>query len=93
MERNGPRLLILDNFEEVAQAGVVLAKFHHSNLRLLLTSRRSDWPPATGLSSLPLDLFSPTESLTFLNQSLKKRQDKEEALSTLAERWVICRSD
>jgi tetratricopeptide (TPR) repeat protein len=85
-KRNGPRLLILDNFEEVAQARAVLSKLHHLNLRLLVTSRRPDWTPTMGLASLPLDLFSPTESLAFLNQSLKKRKDKEEELITLAER-------
>ncbi|HAE60549.1 MAG TPA: hypothetical protein DCG54_13865, partial [Anaerolineae bacterium] len=39
--KNHPRLLILDNFEDLAEANPVLARLRHSGLRLLLTSRLS----------------------------------------------------
>ena len=83
---NGPRLLILDNFEDVAGANAVLPRLMHSNLRLLITSRRTDWPTTIGLSSIPLDIFNKEESLAFLKRSLKKRDDKEDDLNTLAAR-------
>ena len=82
----GPRLLILDNFEDVPQANHVLSRLRHSNIRLLVTSRHSDWPATTGLSSIPLELFSKEESLAFLKESMKKRKDKDDELNTLSER-------
>jgi hypothetical protein len=85
-KRNGPRLLIMDNFEDSDQSHVVLSRFRHSNLRLLVTSRRSDWPYATGLLSLQLDLFTLKESLAFLSQSIKKRKDRRDDLVALARR-------
>ena len=41
---DGPRLLILDNFEEPGLANEVLAPFQHPNLRILLTSRQGVFP-------------------------------------------------
>ncbi len=82
----GPRLLILDNFEDVANANNVLPRFRHSSIRILVTSRRSDWLPTTGLNPILLELFSPTESLDFLKQSLLKRKDNDTDLNTLSER-------
>lgn len=67
---NGPRLLVLDNFEEVELANQVLAGFQHPNLRILLTSRRSDWPANLGLQSIGLKVFTPQESLKFLHELL-----------------------
>ena len=46
--QNSPRLLILDNFEEIESANEVLARLRHSGLRLLITSRRTDWNTALG---------------------------------------------
>ena len=83
---DGPRLLVLDNFEAVEQAGDVLTRLRHSSLHLLVTSRRSDWTPASGLHPLPLELFTPKESLDFLRRSLDKRKDTDADLATLAER-------
>jgi len=83
---DGPRLLVLDNFEAVEQVNEGLPRLRHSNLRLLVTSRRNDWTPAAGLHALPLELFSPQESLAFLKNALEKRKDQETDLQTLAER-------
>lgn len=41
-QSDGPRLLILDNFEEVGLANDVLSQFQRPYLRILLTSRRND---------------------------------------------------
>ncbi|MDQ3007068.1 MAG: TIR domain-containing protein [Chloroflexota bacterium] len=45
---DGPRLLVLDNFEAVEQINSVLTRLRHSSLRLLITSRRADWPKTAG---------------------------------------------
>jgi len=82
----GPRLLILDNFEDVANANNVLPRFRYSSIRILVTSRRSDWLPTTGLNPILLELFSPAESLDFLKRSLLKRKDNNDDLNTLSER-------
>ena len=82
----GPRLLILDNFEDVAHANDILPRFRHSSIRILVTSRRSDWLPTTGLNPILLELFSPAESLDFLKLSLLKRKDNDDDLNTLSER-------
>lgn len=74
---DGPRLLILDNFEEVAQANDVLVRFQHPSLRLLVTSRRKDFPKSAGLRVQQLGLFSEAESLDFLDKTL----DQEETLA------------
>ncbi|NOT06324.1 MAG: tetratricopeptide repeat protein [Anaerolineales bacterium] len=82
----GPRLLILDNFEDVTNANNVLPRFRHSSIHILVTSRRSDWLPTTGLNPILLELFSPAESLDFLKRSLPKRKDNDTELNTLSER-------
>ncbi len=82
----GLRLLILDNFEDVAHANDVLPRFRHSSIRILVTSRRSDWLPTTGLNPILLELFSPAESLDFLKRSLPKRKDTDADLNTLSVR-------
>jgi tetratricopeptide (TPR) repeat protein len=83
---NGPCLLILDNFEQVELVNEVMKFFNHSNLRALITSRRSDWPITSGLNPIPLNLFSKAESLAFLKESMKKRKDKDDELNTLSAR-------
>ncbi len=82
---DGPRLVILDNFEEPAALLAALSLLGHSSLRLLITSRRTDWPPSSGLHLLPLEVFSPAESLDFLRRALTKRRDRDEDLARLAE--------
>lgn len=83
---DGPRLLVLDNFEAVEQVNNVLTRLRHSSLHLLVTSRRTDWTPASGLRPLPLELFTPQESLAFLRKAIEGRNDKDDDLKTLAER-------
>ena len=82
---DGPRLVILDNFEEPDALPAALSLLGHSSLRLLITSRRTDWPPTSGLHLLPLEVFSPAESLDFLRRALPKRRDRDEDLARLAE--------
>ncbi|MFZ5857909.1 MAG: tetratricopeptide repeat protein [Chloroflexota bacterium] len=84
-QMDGARLLILDNFESVKDASQVLARFQSPSLRLLITSRHSDWPSTLGLQSVPLDTFTPAESRKFLKKYLKNRSTNEE-LDQLAER-------
>ncbi|NOH03546.1 MAG: tetratricopeptide repeat protein [Chloroflexi bacterium] len=79
-------MVILDNFEEPALAGDVLARLRHSNIRVLVTSRRTDWTPATGLSSIPLNVFTEEESLAYLERSMPGRKASGDDLKTLAER-------
>ncbi|MEP7135330.1 MAG: toll/interleukin-1 receptor domain-containing protein [Chloroflexota bacterium] len=81
-----PRLLILDNFEDPALVNNILRYLGHSALRLLITSRRSDWLATTGLHPIPLDVFSAQESLEFLKRALTKRKDADEDLNRLGER-------
>jgi len=83
---DGPRLLVLDNFEDVEKVNHVLSRLRHSNLRLLITSRRTDWPITANISFLTLELLEPEESLTFLKKSLYKRKDGDNELMILAER-------
>jgi tetratricopeptide (TPR) repeat protein len=82
---DGPRLVILDNFEEPAALQAALSLLGHSSLRLLITSRRTDWSPTSGLHLLPLEVFTPAESLDFLRRALPKRRDRDEDLARLAE--------
>ncbi|MFN8433765.1 MAG: tetratricopeptide repeat protein [Anaerolineales bacterium] len=81
---NGPRLLILDNFEDLEAANDVLKEFEHSNLKLLITSRRSDWAAGLGLKRLPLDEFSPAESLAFLRNYISEQRESDADLEKLA---------
>jgi len=83
-QQSGPRLVILDNLENVAAAREWLARLGGGPLRLLLTARRSDWPPDLGLAPLPLELFTPQESRAFLRAF--RGDAPPEALDALAER-------
>ncbi|MBE0682933.1 MAG: tetratricopeptide repeat protein [Anaerolineales bacterium] len=82
--QNNPRLLILDNFEEIESANEVLARLRHSGLRLLITSRRTDWNSALGLKRLPLDEFDPQESRDFLRNYISPDRGGDEELDKLA---------
>lgn len=87
---NGPNLLILDNFEEPNQANHVFNQLRHSNIRILVTSRRIDWYPTLGISKLALEIFSLEESVSFLQKffegSYTNREDSKNDLESLAER-------
>lgn len=80
-----PHLLILDNFEEVKTVNDVLARLRHSGLRLLITCRRTDWNTALGLKRLPLDEFSPEESVEFLRNYISVERENDAELAKLAE--------
>ena len=84
-QTDGPRLLILDNFEDITKTGTVLSRFQHPALRLLITSRRKDFPKSVGLQTQELDTFSETESLEFLGRTLK-REETEKDKKALAEK-------
>jgi hypothetical protein len=66
---DGPRLLILDNFEDVTKTGTVLSRFQHPALRLLITSRRKDFPKSVDLQIQELGIFNEEESLEFLSRT------------------------
>ena len=83
-QSDDPRLLILDNFEDIEFANAVLARLSHSALHLLITSRRSDWSSALGLRRLPLDEFTPQESRDFLRKYLPEAREADEDLDVLA---------
>jgi tetratricopeptide (TPR) repeat protein/transcriptional regulator with XRE-family HTH domain len=83
--QSGPYLIILDNLEDVGAARKWLAQLGGGPTRLLITTRRTDWPPDMGLTSQHLDVFSDVESIAFLRHYLDKDlQDNE--LSRLAGR-------
>ncbi|PJH76576.1 MAG: hypothetical protein CO064_00515, partial [Anaerolineae bacterium CG_4_9_14_0_8_um_filter_58_9] len=83
-QSDDPRLLILDNFEDIEFANAVLARLSHSGLHLLITSRRSDWSSALGLRRLPLDEFTPQESRDFLRKYLPEAREADKDLEALA---------
>ena len=66
----GRRLVIVDNLESVDAARQWLPRLCDSGVSLMVTARRSDWPADLGLRSLPLDLFTPAESLALLRECL-----------------------
>jgi tetratricopeptide (TPR) repeat protein len=76
-EGDGPRLLILDNFEKIDQANDVLARFQHSSLKILVTSRRNDFPESLGLKVQELGLFTEAESLDFLIKTLHHEEGSD----------------
>jgi tetratricopeptide (TPR) repeat protein len=69
---DGPRLLILDNFEDVAHTNQVLVRFHYPSIRLLVTSRRKDFHKSTGLQVQKLGVFSEEESTDFIEKTLPR---------------------
>jgi tetratricopeptide (TPR) repeat protein len=84
-KKDGPRLVILDNFEQLDQVPAVLNRLAHANVRLLVTSRRADWLADLGVDVHALDSFTPQEALGFLRQHLGENEQEHE-LFGLAER-------
>jgi tetratricopeptide (TPR) repeat protein len=75
---SGPRLIVLDNAEEtdILEEWMPLLP----QARLLLTSRRREWPADLGLDLHPLDTLPRQESLLLLRKlapKLKKNPDEE----------------
>jgi tetratricopeptide (TPR) repeat protein len=79
-----PRLVILDDLEDVGAAREWLARLSGGAVRVLLTARRSDWPIDIGLEPLRLDLFSPDESRAFLRRYLPEERASDANLNRLA---------
>ena len=82
----GPRLVVLDNLEDVAAARKWLPRLAAPTLRLLLTARRAAWPRDLGLRALPLDLFTAAESRDFLRRALPQSRAGDAELDALAAR-------
>ncbi|HMV30119.1 MAG TPA: tetratricopeptide repeat protein, partial [Anaerolineales bacterium] len=57
----------------------------HSNLKVLITSRHTNWSAGLGLKRLPLGEFSSTESLEFLRKYIAPERENDVALEKLAE--------
>ena len=77
-QADGPRLLILDNFEDVSKSNEVFKYFQHPSLRVLVTSRRKDFPKSSGLQIQEINLFTEQESFDFLQKTLDKSETQEE---------------
>jgi len=85
-QRGGPRLVVLDNVEEVDTAREWLARLGGGAVRALVTARRTEWPGDLGLRPLRLESFTPEESQLFLRQHLPEGRATEADLQALAER-------
>jgi len=85
-QRGGPRLVVLDNLEEVGTTREWLARLSGGAVRVLVTARRTDWPGYLGLRQLRLESFTPEESRAFLRQHLPDGRATEADLQALAER-------
>jgi len=85
-QRGGPRLVVLDNLEQVGAAREWLARLSGGAVRVLVTARRTDWPGFLGLRPLRLESFTPEESRAFLRQHLPDGRATEAGLQALAER-------
>jgi hypothetical protein len=83
--RSPERLVVLDNLEDPRLLRVWLPQL--GGVRLLITSRRHNWPPDLGLAVCPLGTLDRLESMVLLRRlapRLKKAVDDE--INGLAER-------
>ena len=69
-QRGGPRLVVLDNLEQVGAAREWLGRLGGGPLCVLVTARRADWPRDLGILPLRLEVFAPEESRAFLRRYL-----------------------
>jgi hypothetical protein len=69
-QRGGPRLVVLDNLEEVKVAREWLGRLSGGGARVLVTARRGRWPRDLGLGRLRLEVFTEQESRAFLKRYL-----------------------
>lgn len=63
---DGPRLVILDNFRDLKKADEVMAHFQHPALRVLVLTRREEFPKTFRLRTVKLDALSEEESAAYL---------------------------
>ncbi len=84
---SGPRLVILDNLEDVPAARDWLGRLGGGGtVRLLVTARHTDWPDDLGLEPLPLKVFLAEESCIFLRRYLSDKRATDTELAALTER-------
>jgi tetratricopeptide (TPR) repeat protein len=83
----GPRLVVLDNLEDMDAACEWLQRLGEGGkARLLLTARRGDWPRYLGLEPLRLKVFARREAHDFLRRYLPQKRASDAELRDLAER-------
>jgi tetratricopeptide (TPR) repeat protein len=82
-----PRLLALDNLEDLNLLQAWLARLRVGGCRLLVTSRRAEWPADLGLAALPLESLPRPESLALLRRLAPRLEgEADTSLGRLAER-------
>ncbi|MCC6569348.1 MAG: tetratricopeptide repeat protein, partial [Anaerolineales bacterium] len=86
-KQSGPRLVILDNLEDMDAAAEWLARLRHTNIRILITTRQKDWSPSFGLHEISLHVFTLTESLAFLRRALDETRASDADLTALHKRF------
>ena len=86
-KQSGPRLVILDNLEDMDTAAEWLARLRHTNIRILITTRQKDWSPSFGLHEISLHVFTLTESLAFLRRALDETHASDADLTALHNRF------
>ena len=84
--RGGPRLVVLDNLEDVESAREWLGRLSGGAVRAVVTARRRNWPRDLGLAPLPLKVFDEKESRAFLREYLSEERATDAELDGLAER-------
>ncbi|MBV6396268.1 MAG: Photosystem I assembly protein Ycf3 [Anaerolineales bacterium] len=82
-KQSGPRLVILDNLEDMSAAASLLGNLRHSNIRILITTRQTDWSPSLSLRELKLPVFTEAESLVFLRRYLPPERATDDELASL----------
>jgi tetratricopeptide (TPR) repeat protein len=84
--KGGTRLVILDDLDGTDEDGVRewLNRIGGGPLRILATSRRTEWPDDIQLNPLPLDAFTAEESVAFLRQYLTESRTTDKELESLA---------
>jgi len=88
-----PRLVVLDNLEDVAVMQEWLAWLDQQAgeaVRLLVTAQRRDWPDGLRLSVRPLGEFSLDESRDFLRQYLDEQRAGDGIWTRWRSGWVAC---
>ncbi|KAA3644872.1 MAG: tetratricopeptide repeat protein [Chloroflexi bacterium] len=85
--QTGPRLVVLDNLEEVRAAQEIMELLSRGgDVRILITARRQEWPKALVGKPYRLGVFTKTESREFLREYLFDRQVySQKQLDELAE--------
>ncbi|MBC7260258.1 MAG: tetratricopeptide repeat protein [Chloroflexi bacterium] len=83
---SGPRLVILDNLEDLNAAAHWLPRLRHTHIRILVTSRQTQWDTALGVEPLPLEVFTEDESLRFLARVLPPERATDDERRALHER-------